>query len=273
MNLADLKRPFAAADVEWRIARCGKRDTRIWAMVLCYLTNRAIMDRLDEVCGPENWANQFTVAPGGGILCGIEIRIDGGWVTKWDGAEQTDIEAVKGGLSGAMKRAAVQWGIGRYLYNLDEGWAEIGQGSKTTEAYPFRGRVPKDDGGDVFVWRPPQLPEWALPKVEPRPPAAPAAKSPPVAVKAHGTGATFKVIAGKLGAGSGADYADALALFARFAWSDKTQASFAKARSAAAARLGLEPDFETPAVAAAFDAGRAADLAAAGDEAAKEIGR
>lgn len=50
----------------------------------------------------------------GGVECGISIKIDGEWITKWDAAENTQVEAVKGGRSGAMKRAAVQWGIGRY---------------------------------------------------------------------------------------------------------------------------------------------------------------
>ncbi len=36
------------------------------------------------------------------------------------GCRETQVEAVKGGRSGAMKRAAVQWGIGRYLYNLEK---------------------------------------------------------------------------------------------------------------------------------------------------------
>ena len=44
-------------------------------------------------------------------LCGIAIFFEGrGFITKWDGAEDSDIEAVKGGLSDSMKRAAVQWG-------------------------------------------------------------------------------------------------------------------------------------------------------------------
>ena len=79
--------------------------------VLPYITNRAIMDRLDMVVGPENWKNAFQPSPESGILCGISIRINSEWITKWDGAAQTNYEAVKGGLSGAMKRAAVQWGI------------------------------------------------------------------------------------------------------------------------------------------------------------------
>ncbi|WP_348260526.1 Rad52/Rad22 family DNA repair protein, partial [Salmonella enterica] len=60
-----------------------------------------------------------------GVECGISIKIGSEWVSKWDAAENTQVGAVKGGRSGAMKRAAVQWGIGRYLYNLEGGFAQI----------------------------------------------------------------------------------------------------------------------------------------------------
>jgi hypothetical protein len=113
------------------------------------------MNRLDEVCGPENWKNEFKAAPDGGILCGISIKVNDEWVTKWDGAENTDIEAVKGGLSGAMKRAAVQWGIGRYLYKLEESWINANENGA------YRGKT-KD--GTTFRWDAPTLPAWALPK-------------------------------------------------------------------------------------------------------------
>ena len=42
---------------------------------------------------------------------------DGEWIGKSDGADDSNIEAAKGGLSAALKRAAVQWGIARYLYH------------------------------------------------------------------------------------------------------------------------------------------------------------
>lgn len=68
------------------------------------MTNRAIQNRLDEVCGPENWYNDFKPWHSNGKkeaqLCGIAIFFEGrGFITKWDGAEDSDIEAVKGGLS------------------------------------------------------------------------------------------------------------------------------------------------------------------------------
>ena len=43
------------------------------SMCLAYVTNRAIMERLDAVCEPQNWKNEFKPAPEGGILCGISI--------------------------------------------------------------------------------------------------------------------------------------------------------------------------------------------------------
>jgi hypothetical protein len=159
MNLVDLKKPFAADEIEWRIARSGKRNGQIWAKVLAYVTNRAIMDRLDEVCGQECWTNEYQSGPDGGVLCGISIRVNTEegyvWLTKWDGADNTNIESTKGGLSGAMKRAAVQWGIGRYLYKLTEDWPEIVEKG---------GNYAKTKEGDVFYWLPPDLPSWALPE-------------------------------------------------------------------------------------------------------------
>ena len=155
MDLAGLRAPFEPGDIEWRIGRAGKNERGTWATCFAYLTNRAIMDRLDEVAGPGNWRNEYDAAPAGGVLCGISIRVNGEWVTKWDGAENTDLEAVKGGLSVSMKRAAVQWGIGRYLYDLPEGWAIINSNGR------FHGKL-KDN--TPFRWSPPELPEWALPK-------------------------------------------------------------------------------------------------------------
>lgn len=163
MDLAKLQEPFPAHDIEWRIGRAGKNDNGIWAKVLAYVTNRAIQDRLDEVCGPGNWRNEYREGPGGGVLCGLSVRVDGEWVTKWDGADNTEIEAVKGGLSGAMKRAAVQWGVGRYLYWLPEGWAHVHPDGVNY------GRLPQDKGGDSFYWDPPALPVWAEPGGNGRP--------------------------------------------------------------------------------------------------------
>ena len=153
LPLANLCKPFPPEDIEWRVgnvAKSGKSCT-----LLAYITSRAVMDRLDAVVGPENWTDEYYPSPlGKGFECRLSIRLsDGSWVTKVDGAEPTQIESIKGAYSDSLKRAAVKWGIGRYLYRLPLVWVPItakGQiyvSSKTAKGYA----------------NPPELPDWALP--------------------------------------------------------------------------------------------------------------
>jgi hypothetical protein len=169
---------FAPTDIEWRIGQAGKKDDgTIWAKAFAYLTNRGIQDRLDDVMGPGQWRNEepriVQIADGDGkpvtaFLCGLSLKIGDEWVTKWDGAEPSDMEPVKGGLSGSMKRAAVQWGIGRYLYDLPEGWAKVGpQGQNYSSGVKVRVKGPDGRMTEeriTFKWDPPDLPKWALPE-------------------------------------------------------------------------------------------------------------
>lgn len=126
---AGLAMPFAPEDLEWRLQQAFEDKNR--GLAVPYVTNRAIQDRLDDVVGPENWHNEFRPWHGSGKkesqICGIAIYNEERkeWNTKWDGAEDTDVEAIKGGLSDSMKRAAVQWGIGRILYKMDVVWVNV----------------------------------------------------------------------------------------------------------------------------------------------------
>ena len=127
----ELAKPFAPEDLEWRIQVTSQDKSK--GLAVPYVTNRAIQDRLDEVVGPENWRNEYKPWHRGdkkeAQLCGISIYLEERkeWLTKWDGAEDTDIEPVKGGLSDSMKRAAVQFGIGRVLYKMNTVWVQIEQ--------------------------------------------------------------------------------------------------------------------------------------------------
>ncbi|MEM0961582.1 MAG: Rad52/Rad22 family DNA repair protein [Bacteroidota bacterium] len=132
-DLARLAAPFPASDVEWKPGATTRDKSK--GLAMAYLTSRAVQQRFDDVCGPADWRNEFREGPGGGVLCGISIRVEredasgnplgADWVTKWDGADNSQVEAVKGGLSGSMKRAAVQWGVGRYLYELPATWVRL----------------------------------------------------------------------------------------------------------------------------------------------------
>lgn len=113
MNEA-LRKKMQAHEIEWRIQNSRNNKT----IVVPYINNRAVMERFDEAFNPSGWRNEFERwGNGSGVKCGLSVLCDGQWVTKYDGADETNIEPTKGGFSDSMKRAAVQWGLGRDLYD------------------------------------------------------------------------------------------------------------------------------------------------------------
>lgn len=123
IDFAALTAPFPADAVSWRVGSTNRDKTK--GMALAFIDARDVMDRLDAVCGPDGWQDRYPHA-NGKTVCEIDIWCgDRGWVTKSDGAGDTDFEANKGALSDAFKRAAVRWGIGRYLYALPSPWVEV----------------------------------------------------------------------------------------------------------------------------------------------------
>ena len=191
MDLTGLKDQFPPSEVSWRIGQAGKtKDGKIWAKVLAYIDNRNIMDRLDTVVGPENWCNEFKVGPAGGVICGLSIQVaPDKWVTKWDGAENSDIESVKGGLSDSMKRAGVQWSIGRYLYDLGETWAEVLDGKRDGAHYAnCKIKVGGQEEWATFYWLPPRdaLAKLGAPASSPPTKTTPAKAQADALAKQHG---------------------------------------------------------------------------------------
>lgn len=118
-----LAEPFDPAIVSWRLGPTNREKTK--GMALAYIDARDVMRRLDEVCGPEHWQDEYPWSDGKRVVCRIGVRIGDEWIWKTDGAGDTDTEGEKGALSDAFKRSAVKWGIGRYLYDIKSPWVEI----------------------------------------------------------------------------------------------------------------------------------------------------
>lgn len=160
-----LQEPFPPNEIEWRVDRGQKTQNGNYVFVLAYVTNRAIMNRLDDVFGPFGWRNEFMEWKGTSQLCGISIwdseRSE--WVTKWDGSDDSNMDKVKGGISGAMKRTAVQWGIGRYLYNLEQNRVPLKQYGENWTSVKIKTQQGKPDEYITGYWDTPKLPDWALP--------------------------------------------------------------------------------------------------------------
>lgn len=130
-----LAAPFPPERISWRIGTSNKKKRQretgdnsakaTKGQALAYIDARDVMDRLDEVVGPAAWRDNYAETPKGRVIAVIEIKVGDEWVAKSDGAGDTDIEGDKGGISDAFKRAAVKWGIGRYLYNISSPWVEL----------------------------------------------------------------------------------------------------------------------------------------------------
>lgn len=146
-----LAEPFDPEEVRFRAGKVsGNR-----ALALAYIDARLVMDRLDEVVGIGNWQDSYSVLPSGEVQCQLSVRIDGEWITKEDvggQSEQPDEgDRFKAAFSDALKRAAVKFGVGRYLYGLGLSWVDFDPNKRQLASKP-------------------KLPPWALPGHKPPPP-------------------------------------------------------------------------------------------------------
>ncbi|MBP6228497.1 MAG: hypothetical protein KA472_11245 [Pseudomonadales bacterium] len=128
--LAQLSAHFPVDAVSWRVGPTMADKSK--GQALAYIDARDVMKRLDTVCGAD-WQCEYVPMSDGTACCRIGILIDGQWRWRSNGAvNRTDSDkadaqemASKGSYSDAFKRAAVMWGIGRYLYDLPTPWVAI----------------------------------------------------------------------------------------------------------------------------------------------------
>jgi hypothetical protein len=161
---------FEPAEIRWKPqAVSGNR-----AAAVAYVDVRAVQQRLDDAVGVANWTTDYDVLPSGDVVCRLRVRFGEDWVQKADvgnpSQQPDDGDKLKAAFSDSLKRAAVAFGVGRYLYRLPAQWVDY-------------------DAQKRKFARPPQLPDWAVPKgkqqprakAEPRPEprAEPPKQEPP----------------------------------------------------------------------------------------------
>ena len=113
-NFEILQKPITPPEIEWKVQSYTKDKSK--TIIVPYVTARCVMDRFDAAFGVEGWKTEFREVDGG-FICRMSVKVENEWVWKEDGANKTDIEPVKGGISDSLKRAAHQWGLGRSLYS------------------------------------------------------------------------------------------------------------------------------------------------------------
>jgi hypothetical protein len=142
-----LSAPFDPKDVKFK-PQMVKNNS---ALAMAYIDARLIQDRLDEVLGAENWQDEYEILQDGSVTCRLRLKLGDQWITKMDvgsPSEQPDVgDRLKAAFSDALKRAAVKYGIGRYLYRLQAQWVDYDPVKKRLTQLP-------------------QLPGFALPKTQ-----------------------------------------------------------------------------------------------------------
>src|SRR6266849_6527361 len=150
--LRRLAEVFDPRELSYKCQAVSKDRTR--ALACWYLDPRAVMDRLDMVMGTA-WQDEYEVYDDGTVICKLSLWINSRIVVRSDvgGPNGSEIDkdgnvdatmAKKTAVSDSLKRAAVRFGIGRYVYQLDSQWCDW------------------DDQRGEFKTAP-RLPDWALP--------------------------------------------------------------------------------------------------------------
>src|SRR6266699_2878986 len=119
---AQLEEPFPVEDIELLPKGSTERDGKTFCMALPYADPRVYQDRLNKLA-PGEWQTPAPLALTVGdklvtyvtvIICGVQHTDVG----EAGPGENQGTEA----FSQALKRACSQFGLGRYLYDLDKEW-------------------------------------------------------------------------------------------------------------------------------------------------------
>lgn len=129
-----LTKPFPFGSHKWRVLNTTKdKDKATWYV---YIDARDVAQRLDST--GLDWSDEYEVIVMDDKLCVVQCKLTIGNSTRTDvgsdSKQSNDGEGnyIKGAFSDALKRAAVKFGIGRYLYGMTSFYVPIDQYKKFT---------------------------------------------------------------------------------------------------------------------------------------------
>ena len=137
VELNALSAPFPLSAVDFKPQVMNKERTS--GMATTYVDARAVAERLDSVL-PFGWSAGYRTIHSETdrfvVECALTLTLsDGRTVTRADVGESdngaNEASRHKSAYSDALKRAAVQFGVGRYLYDLPKMWADYDAQKKT----------------------------------------------------------------------------------------------------------------------------------------------
>lgn len=151
-----LAEPLEPTEVQFKIQSTNRDRTR--GLVVAYVDAQRVQDRLDAAVRAgllEDWWAEYEVkertsAEEGETVYVVEavltLRLPSGRETSRRDVGEGD--SLKAAYSDAFKRAAVQFGIARYLYSVEKEWVRLENGGlPKEEERRLRSKLPRPGGG------------------------------------------------------------------------------------------------------------------------------
>lgn len=104
--------------VKWRVQSTNDKGQKPYCIMIAYVDARDVAQRLDDVFGFQNWSDEYKMVRDE-LFCRITVNYEGVQTYREDVGSPSNVEKEKGRASDAFKRAAVKFGIGRYIYELE----------------------------------------------------------------------------------------------------------------------------------------------------------
>ena len=125
-----LRAPFSGDKVQWRVGSTNRDGDG--GTILAYIDKREYEGRLDSVFGADKWSTELSFNEIGVVVKikatfpdGSEVYHTNGSGYKYDKDGRVDADGFKAAISQAFKRAASEFGIGRYLYDIESPWVKL----------------------------------------------------------------------------------------------------------------------------------------------------
>ena len=136
--VAALEVPFDPSQIEWRVMNTTKNAQPMRGQVVPYADQRAYTDRLNGLFTPAGWTRKYAIHTSANfertqdkktvakVLVSCELTIFGLGSHSATGEEfADDPNALTAAEAQAFKRAAVCFGLGRYLYYFSGTWVDL----------------------------------------------------------------------------------------------------------------------------------------------------
>ncbi len=120
---SELAQPFDITDIELLPKGKVERDGKTLCMALPYADPRVYEDRLNMLaCGEWSTPAPIAIVAGNKLVCYVTVIVCGISHTDVGEAPVSDENAATASWAQAFKRACSQFGLGRYLYDLEKAW-------------------------------------------------------------------------------------------------------------------------------------------------------